>query len=74
MTADRTQPDRDQPRRAGDQPRRGGDQPRREGLAESSLATSRRPAGHAPGQPAEPPHPAGTPQGEPVADEQIPRD
>ncbi|MFE1597916.1 hypothetical protein [Methylobacterium sp. ID0610] len=48
-------------------------EPRREGLANDSLATSRRPAGTPPGPRGEPAHPAGTPQGEPVADEQIPQ-
>ncbi|MGY2052000.1 hypothetical protein [Methylobacterium sp. JK268] len=45
-----------------------------DGLANDSLASSRRPAGRAPDGPAPPAHPAGTPQGERIADEQIPKE
>ncbi|ACL56721.1 hypothetical protein [Methylobacterium nodulans] len=58
--------DRDAPERS---------EPRREGLADDSLSTSRRPAGRPEGaERSEPDHPAGTPQGERIADEQIPKD
>lgn len=55
-------PDRTTPRPAGSS----------EGLADVSAGTSRRPAGQPAGQDRRPS--AGTPQGKPVANEQIPKD